>query len=118
MTVRKIDADEKVDRPDGEPENPRRLKWVVTGMWVAMTIYVTLTSFLLITDRRADQRAAREEQQRSCQIGLTVREQYEEIDRTLWGRAADELGAEPEVKAGFLDFISQQYGALPPPSAC
>lgn len=84
-----------------------RTRWTVTGIFVALVIL--LGSFFAYE---------RIEQSRACNTGLEVRQANEEIDRRLWGEAADALEASPEQKAEFLAFIGEQYDELPPPAAC
>lgn len=98
---------ERTELVDAEVHKARRTRYTVTAIFLAMVVVVGLFARWVVQQRHAD-----------CHAAIEARDAGEQKDVELWGRAADYLDAEPEVRADFLAFIHDTYDAMPPPGPC
>lgn len=87
-------------------------------LWVVTVVLVAGMAMAMLYDRARDSRARDEERRETCTQTLAARDEFEDIDATIWGYVADVADADPKVTRELLAFIHNRYDALESPPEC
>jgi hypothetical protein len=102
------------------PTSKKSYRWFV-AITLGNVLWVTVITGAIFQDRANDKRILAERRHDNCIQTLARDETYESIDRAIWTKLASGATVSPEGQAivqDLLEFISEEYNAIPPPATC